>query len=57
VDLSSGEIRNITKERTYQAQPLPDFVLKIVDAGGIVNFLREHDIRELTAKDGYGYEE
>ena len=34
VDLASGEIRNITKKRTYQAQPLPDFVLKIVDAGG-----------------------
>ena len=49
VDLASGEIRNITRERTYQAQPLPDFVLKIVDAGGIVNFLREHDIKELTS--------
>lgn len=49
VDLVSGEIRNITKERTYQAQPLPDFVLKIVDAGGIVNFLREHGIKELTS--------
>ena len=49
VDLASGEIRNITKKRTYQAQPLPDFVLKIVFAGGIVNFLREHGIKELTS--------
>ena len=49
VDLASGVIHNLSKERSYQAQPLPDFVLKIADAGGIVNFLREHDISELAA--------
>ena len=49
VDLASGVIRNLSKDHSYQAQPLPDFVLKIADAGGIVNFLREHDISELAA--------
>jgi 3-isopropylmalate/(R)-2-methylmalate dehydratase small subunit len=47
VDLANGKITNKTKRRTYQAQPLPDFVLKIADAGGIVNFLKEHSIEDL----------
>jgi 3-isopropylmalate/(R)-2-methylmalate dehydratase small subunit len=47
VDLASGKINNITKCHTYQARALPDFVLKIADAGGIVNFLKDHDIQEL----------
>jgi 3-isopropylmalate/(R)-2-methylmalate dehydratase small subunit len=49
VDLANGHISNITKGHTYQARPLPDFVLKIADAGGIVNFLKEHDIEELMS--------
>lgn len=49
VNLSTGEIINRTNGRRYQANPLPDFVLKIADAGGIVNFLKMHDIQELLA--------
>ena len=49
VDLKSGKINNITKGQEYQARALPDFVLKIADAGGIVNFLKDHDIQELMA--------
>ena len=47
VDLATGSIKNITKGNAYQARPLPDFVLKIADAGGIVNFLKEHSIEDL----------
>ena len=49
VDLSTGEIFNRTSEHQYQARPLPDFVLKIAAAGGIVNFLKSHDMEELLA--------
>lgn len=49
VNLSTGEILNRTNGNRYQAQPLPDFVLKIAEAGGIVSFLKEHDIQELIA--------
>ncbi len=49
VDLTTGQIINRTKNKTYQAQPLPDFVLKIAEAGGIVNFLKEHDMQELLS--------
>jgi len=49
VDLATGLIRNLTNGRTYQARPLPDFVLKISAAGGIVNFLKNYEIQELMA--------
>ena len=49
VNLTTGEIHNLTKDEFYQARPLPDFVLKIADAGGIVNFLKSHDIQELMS--------
>jgi 3-isopropylmalate/(R)-2-methylmalate dehydratase small subunit len=49
VDLTTGRIINRTKDKMYQAQPLPDFVLKIADAGGIVNYLKEHEMQELLS--------
>ncbi len=49
VDLAAGLIRDLTSGKTYTAQPLPPFVLKIVAAGGLVNFLKTHEIEELTA--------
>jgi len=48
VDVSTGSICDRTTGQTFQAAPLPDFVLKIAEAGGLVNFLREHDLEELT---------
>ena len=47
VDLATGHISNLTNGNSYQAQPMPDFVLKIAVAGGIVNFIKEHQIEEL----------
>jgi 3-isopropylmalate/(R)-2-methylmalate dehydratase small subunit len=47
VDLSTGRILNHSKGHTYQAQPLPAFVMKIAEAGGIVNFLKNHEIEDL----------
>jgi 3-isopropylmalate/(R)-2-methylmalate dehydratase small subunit len=49
VNLSTGEIFNRTNGHQYQAHSLPDFVLKIADTGGIVNFLKHHDIQELLS--------
>ncbi|MEW6405783.1 MAG: 3-isopropylmalate dehydratase, partial [Chloroflexota bacterium] len=49
VNLATGEIFNRTNGHRYQARALPDFVLKIAEAGGIVNFLREHDIQDLMS--------
>lgn len=40
VDLASGKITNITKDKTFLAQPYPKFMLKIMAAGGLVAYTR-----------------
>ena len=40
VDLAAGEIKNLTAGRTYQAQPFPEFMRKIIDQGGLINYLK-----------------
>ena len=47
VELANGRIINRTKDHTYHAKPLPVFVMKIAEAGGIVNFLKDHEIEDL----------
>lgn len=47
VDLASGFIQNKTTGATFQANPLPPFILKITEAGGIVNYLKTHSIQDL----------
>ena len=49
VNFSTGEIFNITNGHRYRARPLPEFVLRIAEAGGIINFLKTHDLDELLA--------
>ncbi len=41
VDFESGVITNITKNETYSATPLPDFVRDIVEAGGLIGFAKK----------------
>ena len=40
VDFDTGLINNITKNETYQAQPFPDFIKEIINAGGLLNSLK-----------------
>lgn len=35
-DLTKGEIRNETTGETFQAQPFPPFIQRIIDAGGLL---------------------
>ena len=39
VDFSTGVITNKTKNETYQSQPFPEFVQKMIDADGLVNYV------------------
>lgn len=41
VDLTSGQIKNLTKNVTFQAKPYPDFMMGIVNAGGLVEYTRK----------------
>jgi len=40
VDLSRGEITNISKGRTFIAKPYPEFMMEIITAGGLVEYTR-----------------
>lgn len=39
VDFDSGMITNKTKGETYQGQSFPEFMQKIISAGGLVNYI------------------
>jgi 3-isopropylmalate/(R)-2-methylmalate dehydratase small subunit len=41
VDLGKGIIKNITKNAEIRAKPLPDFMLKIIESGGLLNYLKK----------------
>ena len=45
VDLSSGDINNLTKSKSYHASPYPEFLLDIISAGGLI----ERTKRKLAA--------
>ena len=40
IDFDSGKIENVTKNETYQAQPFPPFMQKIINADGLVNYIK-----------------
>jgi 3-isopropylmalate/(R)-2-methylmalate dehydratase small subunit len=40
VDLESGAIRNLTRGTTFQAKPFPEFMLELLQAGGLVEYTR-----------------
>jgi 3-isopropylmalate/(R)-2-methylmalate dehydratase small subunit len=42
VDFKTGEIKNITKGETYQAEPFPEFISKIIENGGLVNYVKNN---------------
>src|SRR4030043_2015297 len=38
VDLEKGEIKNVTRDKTFVAKPYPDFMMEIINAGGLVEY-------------------
>ena len=41
VDFDTGLIRNITRGESYQAQPFPEFIKKIIDKDGLVKYVKD----------------
>lgn len=39
VDFDSGKIYNITTNKTYTGQAFPEFMQKIIKAGGLINYI------------------
>ena len=40
VDFKNGVIKNITKNEIYQAEPFPEFIEQIINADGLVNYVK-----------------
>lgn len=40
VDLTKGEITDLTTKKTYKVKPLPPFVMEIINEGGLVPYLK-----------------
>jgi 3-isopropylmalate/(R)-2-methylmalate dehydratase small subunit len=41
VDLSRGEIKNITKKLTFTANLYPDFMTEIISSGGLIEYTKK----------------
>ncbi|WNY25787.1 3-isopropylmalate dehydratase small subunit [Methanolapillus millepedarum] len=41
VNLSAGTVKNLTKKEEYKSTPLPDFLMEIVNDGGLVKHVRQ----------------
>lgn len=42
INFDTGMITNVTKGKTYQAQPFPDFIKEIISAGGLLKSLNKN---------------
>lgn len=40
IDLTSGTISDVTRGKTYRAQPFPEFLQDIISAGGLIPYTR-----------------
>jgi 3-isopropylmalate/(R)-2-methylmalate dehydratase small subunit len=40
VDFTTGVIRNITKGESYKAEPFPPFIFKLIESGGLVEYVK-----------------
>jgi 3-isopropylmalate/(R)-2-methylmalate dehydratase small subunit len=41
VDVAGGLVTNVTKNKSFEAEPLPDFILEIVECGGLVEWVKQ----------------
>ena len=55
VDFSTGVITNKTKNETYQSQPFPEFLQKMIDADGLVNYVNSKKQGIKNGKEYSGY--
>lgn len=42
IDLTAGVVRNVTKAQAYRATKMPQVMVEILAAGGLVPYLKEH---------------
>lgn len=46
VDSEGGTIQNLTTGKTYKAQPIPPFMQQLIDAGGLMNYVKNFKMKK-----------
>jgi 3-isopropylmalate dehydratase small subunit len=41
IDLDRGAIRDVTRQEEYQANPIPPFMQKLIEAGGLIPYVQQ----------------
>lgn len=41
VELSTGEVHNLTRHKAFQAKPYPEFMQELISAGGLVEYTKK----------------
>jgi 3-isopropylmalate/(R)-2-methylmalate dehydratase small subunit len=41
IDLKAGTVENLTTSRTFRFEPFPDFMMEILQAGGLVPYMKK----------------
>lgn len=41
VDPAAGVIKNLTRNKSYQARPFPPFMQELINAGGLIRYVKE----------------
>ena len=44
VDLVSGKIKDLGSSEIFFSKPIPDFMIKIIQAGGLVDYIKNHGL-------------
>jgi 3-isopropylmalate/(R)-2-methylmalate dehydratase small subunit len=42
IDFTTGIIKNISKNQEYQGEPFPEFMQKIINSNGLVNYIKNN---------------
>jgi 3-isopropylmalate dehydratase small subunit len=45
VDTEKGSIQNLTTGQTFQAQPIPPFMQQLIEAGGLMNYVKQYKMK------------
>ncbi|MDO8734766.1 MAG: 3-isopropylmalate dehydratase small subunit, partial [Elusimicrobiota bacterium] len=40
IDIKKGKIKNLTSRQSYSSKPFPDFLLKIINSDGLLNYIK-----------------
>jgi len=47
INLNHGTIKNMTRNETYQSQPFPEFMQRIIKSGGLLGYIKNESLELL----------